>query len=357
MKAMIFAAGLGTRLKPLTDTMPKALVPVCGQPLLYHVITKLVKAGYDHIVVNVHHFPDQIIDYLKAHDFGVRIEVSDERDFLRETGGGIRYAQPLLTDFSTPPSAPLEMTGADSFAPLGMTKECPSAPLEMTEEGSSASLEMAGTDSFAPLEMTEADSFASLGMTEGPACRPDGGPLLFRPDGEPLSSRPSGTPLSFRPSGASGEIFRKEPFLVHNVDIVSNLDLRWFREQHRPGSLATLVVSERKTQRYFLFDGDNRLRGWTNIATGEVRSPYPDIDPEKCRKLAFSGIHLISPEIFDAFERLGMGDRFSIVDFYLKACAEYPIYGVVPPDFTMVDVGKFATLPEAESICADILNH
>ena len=163
--------------------------------------------------------------------------------------------------------------------------------------------------------------------------------------------------MSFRQSGASGEIFRREPFLVHNVDIVSNLDLRWFREQHREGALATLVVSERKTQRYFLFDEDNRLRGWTNLATGEVRSPYQDIDPEKCRKLAFSGIHLISPEIFDAFERLGMGDRFSIVDFYLKACAEYPIYGVVPPDFTMVDVGKFATLPEAESICADILNH
>ena len=162
--------------------------------------------------------------------------------------------------------------------------------------------------------------------------------------------------MSFRPSGASGEIFRQEPFLVHNVDIVSNLDLKWFREQHRAGALATLVVSERKTQRYFLFDEENRLRGWTNLATGEVRSPYKDIDPEKCRKLAFSGIHLISPEIFNAFERLQMGDRFSIVDFYLKACAEYPIYGVVPPDFTMVDVGKFATLPEAESICADILN-
>ena len=276
MKAMIFAAGLGTRLKPLTDTMPKALVPICGQPLLYHVIDKLVKAGYDRIVVNVHHFPDQIIDFLKAHDFGVRIDVSDERDFLRETGGGIRYAQPLLTDFSTPPSAPLEMTG------------------------------------------------------EGP--------------------------LSFRPSEASGEIFRQEPFLVHNVDIVSNLDLKWFREQHRAEALATLVVSKRKTQRYFLFDEENRLRGWTNLATGEVRSPYKDIDPERCRKLAFSGIHLISPEIFNAFERLQMGDRFSIVDFYLKACAEYPIYGVVPPEFTMVDVGKFATLPEAESICADILN-
>ena len=332
MKAMIFAAGLGTRLKPLTDTMPKALVPICGQPLLYHVIDKLVKAGYDRIVVNVHHFPDQIIDFLKAHDFGVRTDVSDERDYLRETGGGIRYAQPLLTDFSTPPSAPLEMTGEGPLAPLEMTEEC---------------------------------SSASLGMTEGPACRPDGVPLSFRPSGVPLSFRPSEAPLafrpseaplSFRPSEASGEIFRKEPFLVHNVDIVSNLDLKWFREQHRAEALATLVVSDRKTQRYFLFDEENRLRGWTNLASGEVRSPYKDIDPEQCRKLAFSGIHLISPEIFNAFERLQMGDRFSIVDFYLKACAEYPIYGVVPPEFTMVDVGKFATLPEAESICANILN-
>ena len=155
---------------------------------------------------------------------------------------------------------------------------------------------------------------------------------------------------SFAPLGMT-----KEPFLVHNVDIISNLDLKWFREQHRPGSLATLVVSERKTQRYFLFDEDNRLRGWTNLATGEVRSPYRDIDPEKCRKLAFSGIHLISPEIFDAFERLQMGERFSIVDFYLKACAEYPIYGVVPPDFTMVDVGKKETLSEAERVSESIL--
>ena len=232
MKAMIFAAGLGTRLKPITDTMPKALVPVCGQPLLYHVITKLVAAGYDDLVVNVHHFPDQIIHYLHSHDFGARIAVSDERDFLRETGGGIRYAKELLVDFSTPPAAPLEMTERDSFAPLGMTNE-----------------------------------------------------------------------LSFRPSEARGEICHSEPFLVHNVDIVSNLDLQWLREQHREGTLATLVVSERKTQRYFLFDEDNRLKGWTNIATGEVRSPFGDIDPDGCRKLAFAGIHLISSAIFDAFDR------------------------------------------------------
>ena len=269
MKAMIFAAGLGTRLKPITDTMPKALVPVCGQPLLYHVITKLVAAGYDDLVVNVHHFPDQIIHYLHSHDFGARIAVSDERDFLRETGGGIRFAKHLLTDFSTPPAA--------------------------------------------SLEMTEGDSFASLGMTQ-------------------------------------------EPFLVHNVDIVSNLDLGWLREQFREGALVTLVASERKTQRYFLFDEDNRLKGWTNIATGEVRSPFPDIDPDQCRKLAFAGIHLMSPAIFDAFDKYGFGDRFSIVDFYLRACADYPIYAAVPPDFQLVDVGKFDALPEAEATCASILN-
>ena len=256
MKAMIFAAGLGTRLKPITDTMPKALVPVCGQPLLYHVITKLVAAGYDDLVVNVHHFPDRIIHYLHTHDFGARIAVSDERDFLRETGGGIKFARPLL-DFSTPPTAPLEMTN--------------------------------------------------------------------------------------------------EPFLVHNVDIVSNLDLKWLREQHREGALATVVVSERKTQRYLLFDDDGRLKGWTNIATGEVRSPYPDIDPDRYRKLAFAGIHLMSPAIFEAFDAYGFGDRFSIMDFYLRACADYPIYAAVPPDFRMVDVGKFDQLPDAEATCASIL--
>jgi len=116
-----------------------------------------------------------------------------------------------------------------------------------------------------------------------------------------------------------------------------------------------VVVSERKTQRYLLFDDDGRLKGWTNIATGEVRSPHPDLDPDRCRKLAFAGIHLISPAIFEAFDRLGFGDRFSIMDFYIQACAAYPIYAAVPPDFRMVDVGKFDTLPEAEAICRLLL--
>ena len=243
MKAMIFAAGLGTRLKPLTDTMPKALVPVCGQPLLYHVLSKLVTAGYDDVIVNVHHFPDQIIDYLCVNDFGVKITISDEREFLRETGGGIKHVRPLIT----------------------------------------------------------------------------------------------------------------EPFLVHNVDIISNLDFKWLRQQHREDAVATVVVSERETQRYLLFDEEGRLKGWTNVKTGEVRSPFGDIDPAKFRKLAFAGIHMMSPAIFDAFDKLGFGDRFSIMDFYIQACADYPVYAAVPPDFKMVDVGKFDSLPEAEATCAEIL--
>ena len=96
-QAFILAAGLGTRLRPLTDTMPKALVPVAGQPLLYHVIQRLKTAGFERIVVNVHHFGEQIIDYLAANNnFGVDIRVSDERGLLLDTGGGIRKAAPLF---------------------------------------------------------------------------------------------------------------------------------------------------------------------------------------------------------------------------------------------------------------------
>jgi len=245
MKAMIFAAGLGTRLRPITDKMPKALVPVCGEPLLAHVIRKLAAAGYDSLTVNVHHFPDQIIGYLQEHDFGVQVTVSDERDHLLETGGGIRHARPFL----------------------------------------------------------------------------EGG-----------------------------------PFLVHNVDIVSDLDLEWFRARHRPGDLATLLVSERKTSRYLLFGPeDGLLKGWTNVSTGEVRSPYPDLDPATCRPLAFSGIHYLSEGIFDAFDALDMPERFPIMDFYLKACREYPIRAAVPQHLTLVDVGKIDTLADAERICATLL--
>lgn len=96
-QAFILAAGLGTRLKPLTDTMPKALVPVAGQPLLYHVIQRLKATGFERIVINVHHFGEQIIDYLAANDgFGLDVRVSDERGLLLDTGGGIRKAAPFF---------------------------------------------------------------------------------------------------------------------------------------------------------------------------------------------------------------------------------------------------------------------
>lgn len=245
MKAMIFAAGLGTRLKPITDTMPKALVPVCGKPLLYHTICKLRDAGYDDIVVNVHHFPGQIREYLQANDFGVKISISDESEQLLETGGGILKARDLL-----------------------------------------------------------------------------------------LSD---------------------EPFLVHNVDIVSNLDLTRLRAATRPEDLATLVVSSRETRRYLLFSDDMRLAGWTDTATGEVRSPYPALDPSVCRRFAFSGIHNISPSVFSAMADLGFTGRFPIMDFYLQACARYQIRGYVAENLKMVDVGKIDTLPEAERICETLL--
>ena len=241
--AMIFAAGLGTRLRPLTDTMPKALVPVAGSPLLGHVIRRLTRAGYDHLVVNIHHFPDQIVQFLAAHDWGVQIDVSDERNFLLETGGAIRHARPLL--------------------------------------------EGAGR------------------------------------------------------------------FLVHNVDIISDLDFAWFERQWREGALATLLVSERQTSRYLLFDEDLRLVGWTNLATGEVRSPYPDLDPAACRKFAFAGIHALSEEVLDVMAPFP--ERFPIIDFYLQVCDRYPIYGALPEQLRLVDVGKFDSLAQAEKSAAEIL--
>ncbi len=244
MKAMVFAAGLGTRLKPITDTMPKALVPVGGKPLLYHVVTKLKAAGFDDIVINVHHFADSIIDYVHGQDdFGIKVSFSEERDLLRETGGGIRHARPLL-------------------------------------EGGS--------------------------------------------------------------------------FLVHNVDILSDLDLEWFLSQARPGALSNILVSERETQRYLLFDDEMRMVGWTNVATGEVRSPYQGLAPGKYRKFAFDGVHLISDGIFTIFDDDGWGERFSIMDFYIRECDVHPIYGIVPEHLRMMDIGKAGTLKDAEEFVSSL---
>ena len=290
---MIFAAGLGTRLRPLTDTMPKALVPVGGVPLLEHVILKLRSSGYDSLVVNVHHFPDQIISFLRAKgNFGLDIQVSDERDLLRDTGGGVKFARPLLE-------------GADQKvfwpAPSG-----PPNPHRLSPEP--------------PIGGTSAS-----------------GRSLMRLYSHPPQGRQA-------PAGSAQE---PGDFLVHNVDILSNLDLRSIPVFD--GAIATLVVSSRETSRYLLFDESMRLVGWTNVATGEVRSPWPDLRVEACRKLAFSGIHLMRPAIFDAFDTLGFGDVFPIMDFYIKACRDYPIYGFAPSDLRLLDVGKLTSLAEAEA--------
>lgn len=236
MKAMIFAAGLGTRLKPLTDTMPKALVPVGGQPLLWHVMRKLQASGFDEFVINVHHFAGQIASYLEENgNLGSDVHLSYETEQLLETGGGVRHAASLL----------------------------------------------------------------------------EGG-----------------------------------PFLVHNVDILSDIDLKWFVSQVRPESLSTLLVSSRETSRYLLFDNDMRLVGWTNVQTGEVRTPFEGLDVSACRRYAFSGIHFMSEGILDVMQ--GWPERFSIIDFYLKEAAAYPIHGVVAEKIKLVDVGKLSTLDSLE---------
>lgn len=228
---MIFAAGLGTRLKPLTDTMPKALVPVGGQPLLWHVIMKLKKSGYERIVVNVHHFADQIIDYLRLNDnFGLDIRISDEREQLLETGGGIKKALPL-------------------FAP-------------------------------------------------------------------------------------------SEPILIHNVDILSNLDL-----SQLPTDAPVLVVSQRQTKRYLQFDDEQRLVGWKNIETGEVKG-------REGHSLAFSGIHVFHPSLVPLLSE--WPDRFPIMDFYLSACATHLIKGFEAIDLRLMDVGKIDTLDQAENFINNI---
>lgn len=149
MNALIVAAGLGTRLKPFTDTMPKALVPVAGRPMLEHRIVSLRDAGVSQIVVNVHHFAEQIIDFVANHDFGIEVLISDERSQLLDTGGAVRRALPLFAD----PEAPLLIHNVDIFSNADLAAFC---------EAHTA----AGAD-------------ASLLVSERPSSRQ----LLFHPDG------------------------------------------------------------------------------------------------------------------------------------------------------------------------------
>lgn len=259
---MILAAGLGTRLKPLTDRMPKALVPVDGTPLLEGLIRRLQKAGFEDFVINVHHFPEQIEAFLKEHgNFGSRIVFSDERDLLRETGGGIRHAATLLQDA---PGGWFLVHNVDIITDL---------------------------------------DYASLATG-------------FRDPARVI--RQGGTPRQglFVPPGGN--------------------------PTPKPEPLATLAVSDRKTSRYLLFDNDMRLVGWTNIDTGEVRTPYEGLDPAKCRKLAFSGISMLSTAILPLMQ--GWPERFSVIDFYLQICRDHDIRGIDITGARIRDVGKLKEL-------------
>lgn len=262
---MIFAAGLGTRLKPLTDTMPKALVRVGGEPLIKRVIMNLAAAGVDRIVVNVHHFAEQIIDYLKDNDnFGLDIRISDETAGLLETGGGIKKAAPLFD-----PAAPILIHNVDILSNVNLSEFYQIA--SRSEEGKVKSEE--------------------------------------------------------------GRVKSEESNCCDAVD-------------------AVLLVSWRKTKRYLLFNDDMKLVGWTNIETGEVRSPYPDLDPKKCRMYAFAGIHALSPRLLKMMDEFP--DRFGIIDFYLKACATHNIKGYVKDDLKLMDIGKLDTLAQAEEFLKEL---
>lgn len=254
MRAMLFAAGLGTRLRPLTDHMPKALVPVGGRPLLDITASRLRAAGVTDIVVNVHHFAEQIIDYVAHHDFGMHISISDESKNLLDTGGGLKKA--------------LEVFNAES-----------------AEEHN------------------------------------------------------------------KGKDHSAEHILIHNVDILSNADLATFYADNLDVDVA-LMVSPRKTQRYLLFNDEMQLVGWTNIATGEVRSPYAGLDVKTCRMYAFSGIHLVHPRIAKNMEC--WPEKFPIMDFYLDQCAKLHIRGVLNPNLRLLDVGKQDTLKTAEDFLQTI---
>ena len=239
MNVFILAAGLGTRLKPLTDSMPKALVPVGGVPLLQILIEKL-KAAFPenlNVVINIHHFADQIINFVAQNEaFGINIQFSHERDLLLETGGGLKKAAHLFPDTS--------------------------------------------------------------------------------------------------------------PILIHNVDILSNIDLREFYDRAVTHGGSLLLVSERKTSRYLLCNSNDMLQGWVNVSTGEQKGPCSPLHIDDYAMYAFSGIHVFDQSLLPMMEK--WEDRFSIIDFYLSVCGSMPVRCFNLPSLRLLDVGKLDSLAQAD---------
>lgn len=235
MKAMILAAGMGTRLQPLTLTKPKALVEVNGVSMLEIAIKRLIKYGFTDVIVNVHHFADQIISFLKKNDnFGISITISEETDLLLDTGGGLLKAKDFFND--------------------------------------------------------------------------------------------------------------GKPFLVHNVDVLTNFnltDLYNYHLLHKP--LATLAVKDRPTSRSFLINKNKELCGWKNNETNQTiiaKGNEAELSP-----IAFSCVHVMSPEIFPLITETGV---FSITNTYLRLAANHSILTWSHNNDVWFDLGRISNLREAE---------
>jgi len=236
MKAMILAAGLGTRLRPLTDDRPKALVEVAGHTLLEITLRRLLQFGIREVIVNVHHFADMVVGYLKKNDnFGMRIEISRE-DVLLDTGGGLKKAA-----------------------------------------------------------------------------------WFFQEEGQ------------------------AEPFLLHNVDVLSTIDFRRMAEAHKQNrALATLAVQDRETSRYLLFDEQQQLCG---RRAGSGQEPEIVRPSKETKALAFSGVHVISPGLL---LRLAEGGVFSIINSYLRLAGEgEKILAFRVDEFYWRDLGRPENLTQA----------
>jgi NDP-sugar pyrophosphorylase family protein len=238
MKAMVLAAGLGTRLRPLTDSRPKALVEVAGRTLLEITLARLRSFGVCEVIVNVHHFADQIVEYLKANaNFGMRIEISREDDLLLDTGGGLKKAGWFF------------------------------------------------------LKDARAD----------------------------------------------------EPFILHNVDVISTIDFAKMVQAHKANqALATLAVQKRENSRQLLFDEHLQLCG---RRAGRDREPEIVRHSPRLEPLAFSGVHVISPRLLPMLTEDGV---FSIITSYLRIAAKSEkIQAFRADDYYWRDLGKPADLEQA----------